>query len=85
MIHPSLHACLRCPVEGGPLELADGELIEQMNASIASRDGVLRDWLDQPVTARLDGGLVNQSGSRIYPIRSGIPTLVADQAIHPPE
>ena len=79
MIDPKLLAMLRCPVDAKPLTIADSKLIDQINASISA--GEARDCLDQAVSEPIDGGLVSGDGSRVYPIRGGIPTLIADEAI----
>ncbi len=79
MIDPKLLQILRCPIEGNPLEVADSELLERVRLAI--EQGTARDRLDQLIQQDIDGGLVNQSGTWMYPIRGAIPTLVADEAI----
>ena len=79
MIDPELLSMLRCPIDGRQLELANSELIAAINAAIER--GEARDRLDQTVTQPIDGGLVTSGGDRLYPIRSRIPTLVADESI----
>jgi uncharacterized protein YbaR (Trm112 family) len=59
--------------------LADDPLIQRVNQAIS--DGTARDQLDERVTAPIDGGLVNSTADRLYPIRGGIPTLIVDEAI----
>jgi uncharacterized protein YbaR (Trm112 family) len=85
MIDPKLLILLRCPFDGGELTIADESLTNHLNQLIAQGDGKIRDRLDQPVETKLDGGLVNQNQTWLYPIRMGIPTLVADQAIAIPK
>jgi uncharacterized protein YbaR (Trm112 family) len=77
MIDPKLVQMLRCPVAGTPLEVADESLVSAVNDAIER--GVALDRIDQPVEQKIDGGL--RSGDWLYPIRSGIPTLIADEAI----
>ena len=79
MIDPKLLQILRCPIEGNPLKVADPEMLERVRLAI--EQGTARDRLDQRVHQDIDGGLINQSGTWIYPIRGEIPTLVADEAI----
>ncbi len=79
MIDPDILPILRCPAEKSPLRLIDDEHLARLNAAIAA--GTARDGLDQAVTQSIDGGLVNGSGSRVYPIRGSIPTLIVDEAL----
>lgn len=70
---------LRCPKSGKPLELAGSELTSTINRLI--EDGIARDRLEQKVREPIEDGLVTQDRSWLYPIRSGIPTLVSEEAI----
>jgi uncharacterized protein YbaR (Trm112 family) len=72
---------LRCPAGGGQLKIAEPAIIDQLNHLIGQPDCPLRDRQDQRVETPLDGGLIDASGQWLYPIRAGIPTLIADQAI----
>lgn len=71
---------LRCPVSGGQLEFASSEMIVQINDAI--QRGELRDHSDQKVTLALQAGLLAKEGTRIYPIRREIPSLIPDEAIN---
>ncbi len=79
LIDPDLLAMLRCPVDGNQLELAPPEVVERINRAIAA--GTQRDVADQKVDRPIEGGLRPTGGSIVYPIRGGIPTLVADEAL----
>lgn len=79
MIDEKLIEMLRCPVEGGTLKMADTSLIAKVNQGI--EHGEIRDPVGQRIEAPIEGGLVNEAGTRLYPIRNSIPTLVADEAI----
>ncbi|MGB0598979.1 MAG: Trm112 family protein [Rubripirellula sp.] len=79
MIDAKLLEMLQCPAEGGPLRNAEPDVIERINLSIEK--GEIRDPLDQRVEQPIDSGLVNESGTRLYPIRNGIPSLVVDESI----
>ena len=79
MLDEKLIRMLRCPVERCPLALADPELIAATNEAI--KNSQARDRLDQTVASPIDGGLCNPDKTWLYPIREGIPTLVADEAI----
>ena len=84
MIDHKLLSLLRCPMGGGMLAIADDSLVNRLNEMIEQGDAKMRDRLDQPVSAPIDGGLIDQAGQWLYPIRMGIPTLIADQAIAVP-
>ena len=79
MIDAKLLEMLQCPAEGGPLRNAEPEVVGKINQSI--EQGEIRDPLDQRVEQPIEGGLINESGTRLYPIRNGIPTLVVDESI----
>lgn len=79
MIDTKLISLLRCPIDGNQLELADSSMIERVNLAISR--GEVRDRGDQKLTTSLEGGLVAGGGTRMYPIRSKIPSLIAAEAI----
>ncbi|MGB7346726.1 MAG: Trm112 family protein [Pirellulaceae bacterium] len=70
---------MRCPIDGTKLANADSELIARLNESIAA--GELRDRLDQRISKSIEAALVTVDQKRIYLVRGGIPTLIADEAI----
>jgi uncharacterized protein YbaR (Trm112 family) len=78
-IDPDLLAMLRCPKEGSKLAIADDSLIRRLNDAI--RRGELRDSDDQRVDEPIEGGLITESGNRLYPIRGRIPTLIVEESI----
>lgn len=72
-------ALLRCPLTGRTLQPATQALIADCNVRIArgeidNRGGVA-------VNAPLDGGLIDAQSQWLFPIRQGIVTMVADEAI----
>ena len=79
MIDPKLLAMLRCPIDGSELQIAEASLVQRVQTAI--QQGTARDRLEQQVSENVEGGLVNHSQTWFYPIRNGIPTLVADEAI----
>ena len=79
MIDEKLIQMLRCPIDGSELALADQLLVRRVNEGI--RRGEVRDRHDQKVTQPLDEGLVSAASNRLYAVRGGIPTLIADEAI----
>ena len=79
MIDQKLITMLRCPVDGSKLVLAENTLVQRVNEAIGR--GQVRDGQDQRITQPIDSGLLSADSSRLYPIRGGIPTLIADEAI----
>jgi uncharacterized protein YbaR (Trm112 family) len=79
MLDPELLKILCCPETHQDLRAADAPLVEKLNARIASGD--LRNREGQPVSKKLDGGLIRADGKFLYPIRREIPMMLADEAI----
>jgi uncharacterized protein YbaR (Trm112 family) len=75
MISVELLSILRCPETLQPLRLAPDEVL----ARVAQER--LRDRSGNPVALPLEGGLLRQDGAVLYPIRSGIPVMLIDEAI----
>lgn len=79
MIDPKLLAILCCPETRQPLSVAGGDLAERLNSQIAAK--TLKNAAGDLVKEPTDEYLVTQDGSRAYQVRSGIPVLLADEAI----
>lgn len=79
MIDEKLLPLIQCPVSGQTLCLSPAETITMLNEKIAQ--GLVRDASDELVESNLDQGLITKDGERLYPVRGGIPTLIADSAI----
>jgi uncharacterized protein YbaR (Trm112 family) len=78
-IQPWFLELARCPATGARLALADDALLARVNAAISA--GMLVDASDEKVTLPLEAGLVDAAATRLYPVRDGIPSLVAGEAI----
>lgn len=83
MLGSKLLDMLRCPVDGSPLELVGDDGLAGINSAIEA--GEVRDRLDQRISSPMHAGLLNPRANRVYPIRGGIPSLVADEAVDLPE
>ena len=79
MIDKDLLDILVCPENRTPLHLADQPLVDRLNRAVAG--GTLKNRVGQPVQSPLEGGLVREDGTLLYPIIDGIPVLLTDAAI----
>jgi uncharacterized protein YbaR (Trm112 family) len=78
-MNADLLSILRCPETRQTLVLAEAVVVERLNAQVAS--GQLRNAAGQPVTVKLDGGLVRADGKVLYPVRNNVPVLLVDEAV----
>ena len=70
---------LHCPETQQALALAETALVERLNAQVIT--GELRNRAGQPVTVKLDVGLMRADGKVLYPIRRNVPVLLVNEAI----
>lgn len=70
---------LVCPEAKTPLREADVDLIASLNLRIAG--GEVRDRSGEPVSEKMESGLLRADGRFLYPIRDGIPVMLIDEAI----
>jgi uncharacterized protein len=79
MIDAELLKILCCPETHQELRVAEQGLVEQLNQRLAA--GGLKNRAGQPVTGKIDGGLLRADGKFLYPIRQDIPVMLVDEAI----
>ena len=70
---------LCCPETRQPLREAEAELVERLNADIQAQK--VNNVGNLPVTEIAEGFLITADSTRAYPVRSGIPVLLADEGI----
>lgn len=76
---PELLQLLRCPETQQALALAETAVVERLNAQVIT--GELRNKAGQPVTVKLDAGLMRADGKVLYPVRRNVPVLLVNEAI----
>jgi len=79
VIDQDLLQLLVCPDNQTALHLADEALVRRVNEAIAA--GNLKDRGGESLDGPIEGGLVRADGQVLYPIRDGIPVMLADRAI----
>jgi uncharacterized protein YbaR (Trm112 family) len=78
-LDPQLLEILRCPATRQPLREAEPELVDRVNQAIQT--GRVENQVGRPVSSPLDGGLVREDGQILYPVRDGIPIMLAEEGI----
>ena len=78
-IDKELLAILCCPETKQDVALADDALIARLNDRVGK--GELKNKAGQPVTEKLDGGLLRADKKILYPIREDIPVMLIEEGI----
>lgn len=78
-LSPNLLTMVRCPVTESNLIEINADQVEQYNSLIKRKKLVNR--IGELVVKPIDGGLINAEGTLLMPVRAGIVTLIADEAI----
>ena len=79
MLDSKLLSILCCPETRQPLSQAGEDCIALLNNAIKA--GTLKNVAGEAITEPLTEALTTPDGSRVYPVREGIPVLLADEAI----
>ena len=79
MIDKELLEILVCPENHTRLQLAEEPLVAKLNEAIAA--GGVTNCGGETVAEPIDGGLVRDDGTLLYPIRDDIPVMLVDEAI----
>ena len=84
MVAEEVLALLRCPVTKQSLTVAAPELVARLEALRVA--GTLRDRAGNayPGPGPIESGLVTADGAIFYPIRDGIPVMIAGEAFEVP-
>ena len=72
-------AMLRCPANRATLANVDAELLNTLNAAIAS--GRVRNVGGDAIVTPLEAALVRSDRRVVYPIVDGIPVMLIDEGI----
>jgi len=70
---------LCCPETRQDLREGSAQELSDLNAAIAR--GEINDVQGKPVKRAIEAALVRQDGRRAYPVRDGIPVLLAEEAL----
>ena len=68
-----------CPVTRLPLEILDTTRLDALNSAI--RNGTVHNASDEPVQQAFDEALISRDGRLVYPVRDGIPVLLAEESV----
>ena len=78
-IAPDLLAILCCPETKQEIRLLEKDSVEKLNQRIEK--GELKTKGGQTVAEKIDGGLLRNDGTVVYPIRDQIPIMLIEEGI----
>jgi uncharacterized protein YbaR (Trm112 family) len=79
MISKDLLDILCCPETKENVAPAEQGLVDKINAQIAG--GGIKNRAGQPVSEKIDAGLLRKDQKYLYPIREDIPIMLIDEAL----
>ena len=79
MLDPELLEILVCPETKQPIRLADPAVVQKLNVAIA--EGSVSNKGGEPVSEKIEEGLIREDNRCLYPIRDDIPIMLIDSAI----
>ena len=79
MIAPDLLAILCCPETKQNIRLLEPNLVEKLNRRIEK--GEMKTKGGQSVAEKIDGGLLRNDETVVYPIRDQIPIMLIEEGI----
>ncbi|NBW39666.1 hypothetical protein EBR25_01550 [bacterium] len=77
-MQPEVLEFLQCPVTQEKLTLANEKVLAKLNELVRAGDLIAVDG--KQAVSELEGALLCNAGKRVYPIRGGIPLLLASEA-----
>ena len=79
MLGAELLEILVCPETKQPIRLADPAVLQKLNAAIA--EGAVSNKGGEPVSDRIEEGLIREDDRCLYPVHDDIPIMLIDSAI----